>query len=77
MTHADVETVLRDVGWQWCGAGDWAIGLRCPGGCHAARITPFDPASPFTARLYREAARTGACLGSTPPSTSRAADTSW
>lgn len=46
-------------GWTRCGAGDWAVALRSPDGLTAARISPFDPAGPYTAALYREAAHTG------------------
>jgi hypothetical protein len=56
--HRDVERVLRDAGWAPCGAGDWAIALRSPDGRAAARISPFDPAAPYTVALYREAAHT-------------------
>ncbi|MFD7154626.1 hypothetical protein ACFV9C_08515 [Kribbella sp. NPDC059898] len=33
--------------------------MRSPDGLAAARISPFDPAGPYTAALYREAAHTG------------------
>jgi hypothetical protein len=56
--HREVERVLRDAGWTPCGAGDWAIALRAPDGRTAARISPFDPAGPYTVALYREAAHT-------------------
>ncbi|MDN5688486.1 MAG: hypothetical protein L0G94_17670, partial [Brachybacterium sp.] len=57
-THRDVETLLRDAGWSPCGAGDWAVALASPGNDIVARISPFDPIGPYTARLYREAATT-------------------
>ncbi len=57
--HRDAARILTDEGWTDCGAGDWAIGLRSPSGARAARISPFDPCAPYTARLYREAAATG------------------
>ncbi|MEV4351138.1 hypothetical protein AB0J83_42315 [Actinoplanes sp. NPDC049596] len=57
--HREVERALLDGGWTPCGAGDWAIALRSPDGSAAARISPFDPTGPYTALLYREAARTG------------------
>lgn len=58
-THADVERLLREAGWEPCGAGDWAFALASPEGDAVARISPFDPVGPYTARLYREAAETG------------------
>jgi len=57
--HRDTERAYRSAGWTPCGAGDWAIALRSPDGTAAARISPFDPAGPYTAALYREAAHTG------------------
>ncbi|MET9315082.1 hypothetical protein ABZX12_24985 [Kribbella sp. NPDC003505] len=56
--HRDAERVLRESGWTPCGAGDWAVALRAPDGRAAARISPFDPAGPYTIALYREAAHT-------------------
>ncbi|MFG1815944.1 hypothetical protein ACGFIF_19430 [Kribbella sp. NPDC049174] len=56
--HRDAEQALLAAGWTPCGAGDWAIALRSPDGTAAARISPFDPAGPYTAALYREAAHT-------------------
>ncbi|WP_097321259.1 hypothetical protein [Paractinoplanes atraurantiacus] len=53
-----MERRLVAAGWTPCGAGDWAIALRSPGGAVAARISPFDPTGPYTAALYREAAHT-------------------
>lgn len=35
---------LLGLGWLPCGVGDWAVALRSPGGSHAARVCPFDPA---------------------------------
>lgn len=58
-THVDVERDLRDAGWTECGAGDWAFALVSPDQDVVARISPFDPVGPFTARLYGEAAATG------------------
>lgn len=57
-THRDVEQALLDTGWVRCGEGEWAVALRSPDGAAAARISPFDPVGPFTAALYREAAKT-------------------
>jgi hypothetical protein len=57
--HRDVERVLLGAGWTHCGAGDWAVAYRAPDGRVVARISPFDPAGPYTAALYREAAYTG------------------
>lgn len=56
--HRDVEQALRATGWTPCGVGDWAIVLRSPDGTAAARVSPFDPTGPYSAALYREAART-------------------
>lgn len=56
--HREAERALREAGWTMCGAGDWAIALRSPDGTMAARISPFDPAGPYTAALYRQAAHT-------------------
>lgn len=56
--HAQVTALLRGAGWQDAGAGDWAIALRSPSGMRAARISPFDPAAPWTAELYRRGATT-------------------
>lgn len=58
-THADAERLLLNAGWTPCGAGDWAFALAAPEGDVVARISPFDPVGPYTARLYREAAATG------------------
>lgn len=57
-SYTGVDRALRDGGWTPCGVGDWAFALRSPGGRYAARISPFDPAAPYAAALYREAART-------------------
>src|SRR5699024_908534 len=57
-TYREVEAHLRAAGWTPCGAGDWAFALASPGGDVVARISPFDPVGPYTARLYREAAGT-------------------
>ncbi|WP_120494931.1 hypothetical protein [Microbacterium phyllosphaerae] len=57
-THHDAERLLRDEGWEPCGAGDWAIALQSPDGLRVARISPFDPVGPYTAALYRQAAQT-------------------
>lgn len=56
--HRDAEQALLAAGWSRCGAGDWAIALRSPEGTAVARISPFDPASPYAVALYREAAHT-------------------
>ncbi|MFG1990679.1 hypothetical protein ACGFJ7_11965 [Actinoplanes sp. NPDC048988] len=56
--HTEAKRLLVTAGWTPCGAGDWAIALRSPDGAMAARISPFDPAGPYTAALYREAAHT-------------------
>src|SRR5699024_743047 len=58
--YREVERTLRAEGWAPCGQGDWAFALASPGGTAAARISPFDPVGPYTARLYAEAAHTGA-----------------
>lgn len=57
-THHDAARLLRRAGWTPCGAGDWAFALAAPDAEIVARISPFDPAGPYTARLYREAALT-------------------
>lgn len=56
--HRDTERILVDAGWTPCGAGDWAVAYRSPDGGAAARVSPFDPAGPYSAALYREAAHT-------------------
>jgi hypothetical protein len=56
--HSLVDTVLRDAGWTWIGAGDWPFALLSPSGDRVARISPFDPVGPYTAELYRVAAHT-------------------
>lgn len=58
-SHREVEQELREAGWQRGGAGDWAVALISPDGDTVARISPFDPVGPYTARLYEEAAATG------------------
>ncbi|SEE96972.1 hypothetical protein [Ruania alba] len=58
-THRDVEQLLRGSGWIACGAGDWAFALAAPDADIVARISPFDPVGPYTARLYHDAAATG------------------
>lgn len=58
-THRDVEHLLCDSGWSSCGAGDWAVAFAAPDADVVARISPFDPVGPYTARLYDEAAMTG------------------
>ncbi|WP_323374443.1 hypothetical protein [Brachybacterium sp. NBEC-018] len=55
----EVERRLLENGWTPCGAGDWAFALASPDGGTVARISPFDPVGPWTARLYTEAAATG------------------
>ncbi len=50
--------VLEGLGWVPCGTGDWAYALRSPSGALAARVSPFDPAGPYSAMLYRMAAHT-------------------
>lgn len=54
----DVVAMLERLAWTPCGTGDWAIALRSPSGALAARISPFDPAGPYSAMLYRRAAHT-------------------
>ena len=56
--HVVAEQVLLDAGWDRCGVGDWAVVLASPSGLTAARISPFDPVAPYTAELFRTAART-------------------
>ncbi len=46
-------------GWTLAGTGDWAWVWRSPSRRHAARISPFDPAAPYTAALYEAATGTG------------------
>ncbi len=58
-THRDAEDLLREAGWTPCGAGDWAFALAAPDADLVARISPFDPVGPYTARLYEDAAATG------------------
>lgn len=58
-THREVEARLRAAGWTPRGSGDWAIALASPDGAVVARISPFDPVGPYTARMYTEAADTG------------------
>jgi len=50
--------LLLDHGWRPVGAGDWAWVLRSPSGRRAGRVSPFDPAAPYTAALYDAAAGT-------------------
>lgn len=57
--YRQLERQLRALGWAECGAGDWAFALRSPRGAYAARISPFDPAAPYVAMLYRRATGTG------------------
>lgn len=57
-THHDADQVLRGTGWTDCGTGDWAWALRAPDGRSVARISPFDPAAPYSAALYRVASDT-------------------
>ncbi|MFI5691243.1 hypothetical protein ACIA58_05350 [Kribbella sp. NPDC051586] len=58
LDHRDVERDLLAAGWTHCGVGDWAIALQSPDGTTVARISPFDPAGPYVAALYREASYT-------------------
>ncbi|MCO1338759.1 hypothetical protein BJH93_07635 [Kocuria polaris] len=58
-THRDVTDAVLAAGWIRCGDGDWASAFAAPGGAVVARISPFDPVGPYTARLYTEAAETG------------------
>ncbi|MCM3506025.1 MULTISPECIES: hypothetical protein [unclassified Curtobacterium] len=53
-----VVDLLGHLGWVRCGTGDWAQAFRSPSGRLAARISPFDPAGPYSAMLYRLAAHT-------------------
>lgn len=57
-SYREVDRVFREAGWVPCGVGDWAFAVRSPGGRFAARISPFDPAAPYSAALYRQAAHT-------------------
>jgi 8-oxo-dGTP pyrophosphatase MutT (NUDIX family) len=57
--HDEAREHLLRQGWVECGRGDWAIALRSPDGRLAARISPFDPAAPFTAALYRAGQASG------------------
>jgi hypothetical protein len=57
--HVTTETVFTSHGWTPSGVGDWAVVLRSPSGDLAARISPFDPVSTYTVRLFREASATG------------------
>lgn len=59
VTHLDLDARLRGAGWTPCGVGDWAWALRAPDGRSVARISPFDPAAPYAAELYRVASATG------------------
>ncbi|MEU6410009.1 hypothetical protein [Microbispora sp. NPDC046933] len=52
-SHRDALADLVGLGWTPLGAGDWAIGLRSPGGMLAARVCPFDPAYPAFLELCR------------------------
>jgi len=52
------ESLFTSHGWERCGVGDWAVVLRSPSGGLAARISPFDPVSRYTVRLFREASDT-------------------
>ena len=54
-----LEERLLGAGWTPCGTGDWALALASPDGAAVARISPFDPVGPWTARLYEEGAGTG------------------
>lgn len=56
--HRAAEQAHLAAGWTPCGAGDWAVALAAPDGSAVARISPFDPAGPYTAELYRRAAVT-------------------
>ncbi|MET9326334.1 hypothetical protein [Tsukamurella sp. NPDC003166] len=56
--HRTVEAALPAAGRTRCDARDWAIALAAPDGAVVARISPFDPVGPCTARPYREAAET-------------------
>ncbi len=56
--HRDAERRFLAEGWMPCGVGDWALALRSPDGELAVRISPFDPAGPYVAAIYREAAHT-------------------
>ena len=58
MPWTEVVGTLERLGWTPCGTGDWAVALRSPSGTLAARISPFDPAGPYSAMLYREARHT-------------------
>ncbi|WP_405058821.1 hypothetical protein OG474_39650 [Kribbella sp. NBC_01505] len=56
--HRDAERAFLAQGWTACGVGDWAWAFRSPDGEFAVRISPFDPAGPYVAEVYREAAHT-------------------
>lgn len=58
MSPSAVGALFERLGWTPCGVGDWARALRSPSGAVAVRISPFDPAGPYSAALYREAAHT-------------------
>lgn len=52
-SHRDAASVLVLAGWVLCGAGDWAVALRSPGGRLVARVCPFDPAYEGFVELVR------------------------
>ncbi|TDD61867.1 hypothetical protein E1263_05630 [Kribbella antibiotica] len=56
--YRDAERAFLAAGWTPCGVGDWAFALRSPDGQRAVRISPFDPAGPYVAEIYRQAAHT-------------------
>jgi len=58
MPWTEVVRTLEGLGWTPCGTGDWACAFRSPSGRLAARVSPFDPAGPYSAMLYRVAAHT-------------------
>lgn len=55
-SHRQVLAELIGAGWVPCGAGDWAVGLRSPGGALVARVGPFDPAYSAFVDLCRRCA---------------------
>lgn len=53
LSHRQVLAELIGRGWVPSGAGDWAVGLRSPGGELVARVCPFDPAYAAFVELCR------------------------
>jgi hypothetical protein len=51
--HWSARALLKDLGWVFCGLGDWAYAYRSPGGRLLARVSPFELGYQYFVELCR------------------------